>query len=100
VVLATVVTNMFSLGGPFNAVISFFGGEPVQFLADNRWFRTVIIGTDVWKEFGYNSVVYLAALARVDAGQSGQIDHRVIAEFLPPTCGRNSAITRWSIWPL
>ena len=68
VVLATVVTNMFSLGGPFNAVISFFGGEPVQFLADNRWFRTVIIGTDVWKEFGYNSVVYLAALTSIDPG--------------------------------
>ena len=49
-------------------MISFFGGEPVQFLADNRWFRTVIIGTDVWKEFGYNSVVYLAALTSIDPG--------------------------------
>lgn len=68
VVLATVVTNMFSLGGPFNAVISLFGGEPIQFLADNRWFRTVIVGTDIWKEFGYNSVVYLAALTGIDPG--------------------------------
>ena len=68
VVLATVVTNMFSLGGPFNAVITMFGGEPIQFLADNRWFRTVIVGTDVWKEFGYNSVVYLAALTSIDPG--------------------------------
>ena len=66
--LATVVTNMFSLGGPFNAVISLFGGEPIQFLADNRWFRTVIVGTDIWKEFGYNSVVYLAALTGIDPG--------------------------------
>lgn len=68
VVLATVVTNMFSLGGPFNAIISLFGGEPIQFLADNRWFRTVIVGTDIWKEFGYNSVVYLAALTGIDPG--------------------------------
>ena len=29
---------------------------------------TVIIGTDVWKEFGYNSVVYLAALTSIDPG--------------------------------
>lgn len=68
VVLATVVTNMFSLEGPFNAVISMFGGNPIQFLADNNWFRTVIVGTDVWKEFGYNSVVYLAALTSIDLG--------------------------------
>ena len=38
------------------------------FLADNNWFRTVIVGTDVWKEFGYNSVVYLAALTGIDPG--------------------------------
>lgn len=68
VVLATVVTNMFSLTGPFNSVITMFGGDPVQFLADNNWFRKVIIATDVWKEFGYNSVVYLAALTSIDLG--------------------------------
>lgn len=68
VVLATVVTNMFSLSGPFNALVTAFGGEPVQFLADNNWFRQVIVATDVWKEFGYNSVVYLAALTGIDSG--------------------------------
>lgn len=68
VVLATVVTNMFSLEGPFNAVVTMFGGEPIQFLASNSWFRKVIVGTDVWKEFGYNSVVYLAALTGIDPG--------------------------------
>lgn len=68
VVLATVVTNMFSLSGPFNALVTAFGGEPVQFLADNNWFRQVIVATDVWKEFGYNSVVYLAALTGIDLG--------------------------------
>ena len=68
VVLATVVTNMFSFAGPFNSLISAFGGEPIQFLADNNWFRKVIVATDVWKEFGYNSVVYLAALTGIDLG--------------------------------
>ncbi|MDE6621684.1 MAG: ABC transporter permease subunit [Lachnospiraceae bacterium] len=68
VVLATVVTNMFSLSGPFNAVVTAFGGDAIQFLADNNWFRKVIVATDVWKEFGYNSVVYLAALTGIDLG--------------------------------
>ena len=45
-----------------------FGGEPIQFLASNVWFRKVIVGTDIWKEFGYNSVVYLAALTGIDPG--------------------------------
>ena len=67
VVLATVVTNMFSLDGPINAAVKAFGGEGIQFLASNQWFRSVIISTDIWKEFGYNSVVYLAALTSVDA---------------------------------
>lgn len=68
VVLATVVTNMFSLTGPFNSVISSLGGTPIQFLADNNWFRLIMVATDVWKEFGYNSVVYLAALTSIDLG--------------------------------
>ena len=66
--LATLSRICFSLDGPINAVISAFGGNPIYFLADNNWFRTVIVGTDVWKEFGYNSVVYLAALTGIDPG--------------------------------
>ncbi len=59
---------MFSLDGPINSFLGLFGIEGIQFLADNSWFRTVIIGTDVWKEFGYNSVIYLAALLSIDPG--------------------------------
>lgn len=94
VVLATVVTNMFSLSGPFNAVITVLGGDPIQFMSDNNWFRKVIIGTDVWKEFGYNSVVYLAALtgispdfyeaASIDgANRFKQILHITVPALLP-----------------
>lgn len=94
VVLATVVTNMFSLSGPFNAVITALGGDPIQFMSDNNWFRKVIIGTDVWKEFGYNSVVYLAALtgispdfyeaASIDgANRFKQILHITVPALLP-----------------
>ena len=68
VVLATVITNMFSLDGPINSLLALFGVEKIQFLADNSWFRTVIVGTDVWQEFGYNSVIYLAALLGIDPG--------------------------------
>jgi len=68
VVLSTVVINMFSYEGPINQLVTLLGGKPVLFLASNTWFRPVVIATDVWKEFGYNSIIYLAALTGVDPG--------------------------------
>lgn len=67
-VLAVVVANVFSFEGPINAFLSMFGIEPTLFLASNTWIRPILIGTDVWKEFGYGSIVYLAALTGIDSG--------------------------------
>lgn len=68
VVLTTVITSLFSLDGPVNAVLIFFNIEPIMFLASNTWFRPIIVLTDVWKNFGYGSIVYLAALTSIDPG--------------------------------
>lgn len=66
--LAVVVANIFSYEGPVNSFLKIFGYEPTLFLASNTWFRSILIGTDVWKEFGYGSIVYLAALTGIDSG--------------------------------
>lgn len=68
VVLASVVVNLFNLDGSFNHILSSIGLEKINFLGSNTWFQPMIIGTDVWKEFGYNSVVYLAAITSIDPG--------------------------------
>ncbi|GMQ57960.1 polygalacturonan/rhamnogalacturonan ABC transporter permease [Vallitalea sediminicola] len=68
VVLAAVVVNMFNLDGTINQILVSFGLDKINFMGSNRWFRPLIIGTDVWKEFGYNSVVYLAAITAIDPG--------------------------------
>lgn len=68
VVLATVVVNLFNLDGSINAVLQSFGLDKINFLGDTGNFPWLIIGTDVWKEFGYNSIVYLAAITAVDPG--------------------------------
>lgn len=68
VVLATVVVNMFSLDGTINQILAFLGIEKLNFLGSNTLFQPLMIGTDVWKEFGYNSIVYLAALTAIDPG--------------------------------
>lgn len=68
VVLASVVVNLFNLDGSMNQLLAAAGIEKINFLGSNRWFQPLIIGTDVWKEFGYNSVVYLAAITSIDPG--------------------------------
>nr|WP_065548524.1 ABC transporter permease subunit [Enterocloster clostridioformis] len=68
VVLASVAMNLFNIDGSVNQIIASLGFEKINFLGSNNVFRKLLIGTDVWKEFGYNSVVYLAAITGIDAG--------------------------------
>lgn len=68
VVLASVVVNMVNLDGVVNQLLMTIGLDKINFLGSNTWFRPMIIITDVWKEFGYNSIVYLAAITSIDPG--------------------------------
>lgn len=68
VVLAAVVINMVNLDGVVNQILEMIGVGKINFLGSNTWFRPMIIVTDVWKEFGYNSIVYLAAITSIDPG--------------------------------
>ncbi len=52
--------------GPINAVLRSLGMKPVYFLADPKWFRTVVVSTHIWKNVGWSSIVYLAALTGID----------------------------------
>lgn len=52
--------------GIVNQIIKAFGFEPIYFLGDNKWFPITIVISDVWKEFGFNTIVYLAALTGVN----------------------------------
>ncbi len=90
VVLATVVRNIFDYTGPVNYIIQMLGGDPVIFLASNTWFRPIIILTSTWKEFGFDSVVYLAALTSIDPGlyEAASLDganrfHKMLHVTLP-----------------
>ncbi|KPG68779.1 MULTISPECIES: sugar ABC transporter permease [unclassified Enterococcus] len=68
VILASVVVNLFSLDGTVNQILQNFGLEPLNFLGNNHLFPRLLIGTDVWKSFGYSSIVYLAAITAIDPG--------------------------------
>ena len=66
VILASVFTNMFGLTGSVNTFLGNFGIERINFLGSNKLFQPFVIATDVWKEFGYASIMYLAAITAID----------------------------------
>lgn len=66
VILAKIVLNIFGYTGPINQLMEAFGGNPINFFGEPSLFQPLVIGTDIWKGFGYNTVVYLAAILGVD----------------------------------
>lgn len=77
VLLAGIFIKLLSANGIVNQFLKIFGVDPpIIFLGDNRWFKFTLILTHVWKEFGYGTIVYLAAIAGVntDLYEAAQID--------------------------
>lgn len=62
--------------GIVNQILSMFGIKPIFFLGENGWFRFVLVSSDVWKEFGFNTIVYLAALTGINPSlyEAAEID--------------------------
>ena len=66
VIIAGIVIAAFSpSSGVVNTFISALGFEPVYFLTKPEWFRPIFIGSNIWQEAGFSSIVYLAAIAGV-----------------------------------
>ncbi|QNK55849.1 sugar ABC transporter permease [Paenibacillus sp. PAMC21692] len=53
-------------GGIINDLIAHFGFEKIPFLLSEEWFRTLITGQTIWKEAGWGTIIYLAALSGID----------------------------------
>lgn len=66
VILAVMFSNLFSYTGIMSQFLQLFGGEPTMFMISNEWFRKILIGGEVWKEFGYGAIVYVAAMTNID----------------------------------
>ncbi|MBQ8972389.1 MAG: sugar ABC transporter permease [Clostridia bacterium] len=67
VVLGGILTNLLSTdNGIVNGVIRSLGGQPVEFLTNDRWFLFTLVVSMIWKTFGWNTIIYLAALSGVD----------------------------------
>ena len=77
VILAGILITILSPSQGFvNIVLSKLGVKPIFFLGNPRVFPATMVVTDIWKGFGFGSVIYLAALTSIDPGlyESAVID--------------------------
>jgi putative aldouronate transport system permease protein len=69
VVLGGILIDILSPSrGIVNELIAWFGIEPIFFLGSNDWFPATLVLSDVWKNFGYGTIVFLAAMTGIDPG--------------------------------
>lgn len=67
IILAGLVKDIFGMDGMVNNVLHrVFGSEPRIWLGENMPFLVILIGSNLWKEFGFNTIVYLAAITSID----------------------------------
>jgi putative aldouronate transport system permease protein len=68
VILASIFRNLLDSDGIVNQLLMLLGflKEPIVFLGNNQTFQPVVILTDVWKEFGYGAIIFIAALSNVN----------------------------------
>jgi putative aldouronate transport system permease protein len=65
VMFGVMLTILSPNNGLINQIIERLGGEPIPFLTSPEWFRQVVIISDLWKETGWSTILYLAALLAI-----------------------------------
>ena len=94
VVVVGMMNTMFSSSGIVNELLGKIGLGPFAFLNDAQYFRPMYIGSNIWQNIGWDSIIFLAALsgldqalyeaARIDgAGRWKQTIHITIPGILP-----------------
>lgn len=98
IVLAGLLGTLLSPStGIVNYIIGFFGIDPIYFLGDPDYFRFSLVASGIWKEIGWGTIIYLAALASVDphlyeaavvdgANRWKQTLHITLPSLLPVIC--------------
>ncbi|NOU74294.1 ABC transporter permease subunit [Paenibacillus sp. LMG 31458] len=67
VIVGGIVVGLLSpTTGFVNHVIGIFGIEPIYFLGENEYIRSILIGSGIWKDSGWGTIIYLAAIAGIN----------------------------------
>ncbi|WP_152393846.1 ABC transporter permease [Paenibacillus guangzhouensis] len=67
VVIVGIMKSIFSGNGIVNELLANFGVDPIQFFNESGYFRSLYVGSGIWQEIGYSSILYLAAITGIDA---------------------------------
>ena len=77
IVINGILLNLFNIqDGVINKIIEWFGGQPQAFMMDDEAFVWILIFSNLWKNLGSDTVLYLAALTSIDPGlyEAAKID--------------------------
>ncbi|ULL19899.1 sugar ABC transporter permease [Paenibacillus sp. H1-7] len=66
-VLGGIIYGLLSVhDGLVNEIVKWFGHEPIYFMGSKEYFRGILVASEVWKTMGWGTILYLAALTRID----------------------------------
>lgn len=76
VIVSGLIFDIFGIGGLFNNIRALFGLRPLLVMQMESWFRPVYIISSIWKEAGWGTVIYMAAISGIDPSlyESSMID--------------------------
>lgn len=94
VTISGILFALLSNEGLVNSIVVLFGGDPVNFLTSNSMFRPLLVISGIWKEVGWGTIIFLAALSGVNpdlyeasvidgANRWKQIVHITLPSLLP-----------------
>lgn len=66
VIVAGMMLDIFSYSGPVNQVLTGLGLDPIMFFGNSNIFPALVVGSDVWKEFGFNAIIFFSALTSIN----------------------------------
>lgn len=66
VIVGGMVMTFLSLDGPFNQLMNLFGVDPKIYIQDSFYFRPIVILSSIWKEVGWSTIIFLAAISGVN----------------------------------
>ncbi|TBL81970.1 ABC transporter permease [Paenibacillus thalictri] len=66
VVVGVMLTFTSVKGGIFNTIVGWFGHDPINFMIEPGYFKTLFVLSNVWENMGWNAIIYLAALAGIN----------------------------------
>ncbi len=66
VVSGLIISFLSPSNGVVNKIIEQFGGESTYFLGEPKYFRTILVGSGIWQNIGWGTIIYLAAMAGIN----------------------------------